>query len=117
MNDNVVALSASLNVPDMDKILSVVSAYSAFWEQRRFGFLPLLHESVERHYKGMQRYVDGLAKNSEVLAVTIKSYQLDELIDDFREASGDLKKRSSSWRNCRSQKIRSLQNWMSWSLG
>ena len=53
MNDNVVALSASLNVPDMDKILSVVSAYSAFWEQRRFGFLPLLHESVERHYKGM----------------------------------------------------------------
>ncbi|PJY95169.1 alpha-xenorhabdolysin family binary toxin subunit B [Pseudomonas donghuensis] len=89
MNDNVVALSASLNVPDMDKILSVVSAYSAFWEQRRFGFLPLLHESVERHYKGMQRYVDGLAKNSEVLAVTIKSYQLDELIDDFREASGD----------------------------
>ncbi|QBF28186.1 hypothetical protein EXN22_21780 [Pseudomonas tructae] len=89
MSDNVVALSAALDVPNMDKILSVVSAYSAFWEQRTFSFLPLLHESVERHYKGMQRYAEGLAKHSEVLAVTIKSYQLGELLESFREDLGD----------------------------
>ncbi|MGF6590649.1 alpha-xenorhabdolysin family binary toxin subunit B [Pseudomonas sp. 2835] len=89
MSDNIVAMSAALNVPKMDKILCAVSAYATSWEQRTYSFLPLLHESIERHYKGMQSYVDGLAKHSEVLAVTIKSHKLDELLDDFRQAAED----------------------------
>lgn len=89
MNDNIIAMSAALNTPSLDKMLLVVSAYSMFWEQRTFGFLPLLHESVERHYKGMQKYVEGLAKHAEVLAVTIKSYKLEVLLDDLQQAQGD----------------------------
>ncbi|MDD1015850.1 alpha-xenorhabdolysin family binary toxin subunit B [Pseudomonas rubra] len=91
MNDNVVALNLNveLKAPDMDVLLAPVSAYAALWAQRTFAFLPLLHESIERHYKGFQKYVDSLAKNAEVLAVTIKSHQLDALLDELRESQED----------------------------
>ena len=89
MNDNVIALHTALQTPDMAKVLAAASAYSGFWERRTFDFLPLLHTSVERHYKGFHRYVEELAKNSEILAVGIKSESIETLLRDLQKAMGD----------------------------
>ncbi|MDD2047856.1 alpha-xenorhabdolysin family binary toxin subunit B [Pseudomonas putida] len=88
MNDNVIALHAALQTPDMAKVLAAASAYSGFWERRTFDFLPLLHTSVERHYKGFLTYVEELAKNAEVLAVGIKSENIEVLLKDLQASGG-----------------------------
>ncbi|MFK0089385.1 alpha-xenorhabdolysin family binary toxin subunit B [Pseudomonas sp. NPDC090755] len=89
MNDNVVTLNTGLKAPNIDVLLAAVSAYSTLWEQRALAFLPLLHESVERHCKGFRHYVDSLAKNAEVLAVTIRSHRIDELLEEIRDSQED----------------------------
>ncbi|WP_191830919.1 alpha-xenorhabdolysin family binary toxin subunit B [Pseudomonas fluorescens] len=89
MNDNVIALHTALQTPDMAKVLAAASAYSGFWERRTFDFLPLLHTSIERHYKGFHRYVEELAKNSEILAVTIKSEDIEILLKDLQANMGE----------------------------
>ena len=89
MNDNVIALHTALQTPDMAKVLAAASAYSGFWERRTFDFLPLLHTSIERHYKGFHRYVEELAKNSEILAVTIKSEDIEILLKDLQTNMGE----------------------------
>ncbi len=89
MNDNVIALHTALQSPDMAKVLAAASAYSGFWERRTFDFLPLLHTSVERHYKGFLTYVEELAKNSEVLAVGIKSENIEILLKDLQASRGE----------------------------
>ncbi|RWU22390.1 hypothetical protein DM813_14535 [Pseudomonas alkylphenolica] len=89
MKDNVVSLHTRLRTPEMTKILSVASAYSGYWEKRTFDFLPLLHASVERHYKGILRCVEYFAKNSEVLAVSIKSENIELLLNDLKASAGD----------------------------
>ncbi|MFK8332539.1 alpha-xenorhabdolysin family binary toxin subunit B [Pseudomonas sp. BJa5] len=88
MSNNVIALNTPLNVPDMNKILTAASTYSRFWEKRTFEFLPLLHVSVERHYQGFIKYVEALAKNAEVLAVGIKSENIELFLNDLREGMG-----------------------------
>jgi len=89
MSDNVIALHTDLKTPDMAKVLAAATAYSAFWERRTFDFLPLLHTSIERHYKGFLKYVEELAKNSEILAVGIKSESIETLLRDLQKAMGD----------------------------
>ncbi|PSS57080.1 alpha-xenorhabdolysin family binary toxin subunit B [Pseudomonas sp. BBP2017] len=84
MNDNVIAFRTALQNPNMDKLLGAASAYSGFWEKRTFDFLPLLHTSIERHYKGFIKYVEELDKNSEALAVTIRSEDIEQLLRDLK---------------------------------
>lgn len=89
MNNNVTALHTALQTPDMAKVLAAASAYSGFWERRTFDFLPLLHTSVERHYKGFLTYVEELAKNSEILAVGINSENIEILLKDLQASMGE----------------------------
>lgn len=89
MNDNVVVLDTPLQKPDMTKILAAISAYNAFWEKRTFDFLPLLHESIERHRKGFLQCFEEFSKNSDVLAVTMKSEGIEGFLNKFKEAMDD----------------------------
>lgn len=86
MNDNVVSLNASLANPDMEKFLAARSAYAAFWKENTFGFLPMLHSSIERHYNAITTAVEGFASNAETLVISIESENLSKLTGKLREA-------------------------------
>ncbi|MEG1039918.1 MAG: alpha-xenorhabdolysin family binary toxin subunit B [Pseudomonas sp.] len=89
MNDNVVVLDTPLQKPDVAKMLAVITAYNEFWEKRTFEFLPLLHESIERHRKGFYQSIEDLSKNSEALAVAIKNEDVEGLLNKFLEVVDD----------------------------
>lgn len=87
--NNVAMLRSALPTPNMEKVLAAVSAYSVFWEKRTFAFLPLLHELIDRHYQGFIKYTGELEKNSEVLAVGIRSEDVGSLLKDLKASSGN----------------------------
>lgn len=80
MNDNLVPLNADLKHPDMGKILAAAPAYTRLWQENTVGFLSLLHESMERHSKGIKQHVDGFSANASALRVTVDAQGLAKLI-------------------------------------
>ncbi|TDF81693.1 alpha-xenorhabdolysin family binary toxin subunit B [Pseudomonas sp. H9] len=89
MNDNVIAMDSALKAPDMSKVSAAVSAYSKVWESRTFDFLPLLHTSIERHYKGFVKFGGELARNAEEISASINSENVAELLKEFQDAGSD----------------------------
>ncbi|WP_442112483.1 alpha-xenorhabdolysin family binary toxin subunit B [Pseudomonas sp. NUPR-001] len=89
MNDNVAVLNTALQKPDMTKVLAAASAYAAFWEKNTFEFLPLLHTSIERHYKGFVKYFDDFSKLAGDLATSIKSERVEESLSALQGAAID----------------------------
>lgn len=89
MSDKISVLRTALQKPDMGKILVAASAYAFCWQRKVFSFLPLLHESIERHQYGLNTHSEGFARNAEILWVSIKSENIEALLSELLESAGD----------------------------
>lgn len=83
MSDAIIRLRTNLDAPDLENILAAASTFLAVWQKGTFKFLPLLHESLERHSGRKLQFLEQLVKNAETVAVAIRSERLDRMLEEL----------------------------------
>lgn len=84
MNSNVVQFPITMADPQISTLQSIGAAYLAAWQTQHYAFLPALHQLLERHAKFFIKRVEEFHRNAERISATIRSNDLDEIIEDIQ---------------------------------
>jgi len=85
MNQTIMNMPAAWADPGIDRIAKAGNDYLRAWQQQQFAFLPVLHESIERHARFFTGNVEAFNRNAGHVRAAINASDLALIAQEISE--------------------------------